>query len=178
MPARKLTSAFCDSISPVGGRQVAYPDQDIRGLELRVSGDGRKSWSYRYWTKTGRRGRVTLGVHSREFGLSDARVAARRAQVVVDDGGDPGMARRVAKIEAATEHIKTFGDLAAAYFSDTERCRYRPKRASTLKHERGVYRVHIEPALSRFRRSYAESLASRPAMTPPRSSASTSLRLC
>lgn len=150
MPARKLTSAFCDSVTPIEGRQVAYPDRDVRGLELRVSGDGRKTWSYRYWTKTGRRGRVTLGVHSREFGLSEARAAARKAQVVVDEGGDPAMARRVAKIEAATEHIKTFSDLAAAYFCDTEKGRYRPKRASSLDNERRVYRVHIEPALSRF----------------------------
>ncbi len=150
MPARKLTSAFCDSVSPTGGRQIAYPDQDVRGLELRVSGDGRKTWSFRYWTKTGRRGRVTLGLHSREFGLSEARSAARKAQVAVDDGGDPAMARRIAKVEAATEHIKSFGDLAAAYFADTEKGRYRPKRASSLKNEKAVYRVHIEPALSRF----------------------------
>jgi len=150
MPARKLTSAFCDSINPMEGRQVAYPDHDIRGLELRVSGDGRKTWSYRYWTKTGRRGRVTLGVHSREFGLSEARVAARKAQVAVDEGGDPAMARRLAKIEATTEHLRTFGDLAGAYFADTERGRYRPKRATSLANEKAVYRVHIEPALSRF----------------------------
>lgn len=150
MPIRKLTSAFCDSVNPVEGRQVAYPDQDVRGLELRVSGDGRKTWSYRYWTKAGRRGRVTIGVHSREFGLSEARAAARKAQVKVDEGGDPGVARRVARIEAATEHLKTFGDLAAAYFDDTEKKRYRPKRESSLTHERNVYRVHIEPALSRF----------------------------
>jgi integrase len=132
------------------GRQVAYPDHDIRGLELRVSGDGRKTWSYRYWTKTGRRGRVTLGVHSREFGLSEARAAARKAQVAVDEGGDPAMAGRLAKIEAATEHLRTFGDLAGAYFADTERGRYRPKRATSLANEKAVYRVHIEPALSRF----------------------------
>jgi integrase len=150
MPARKLTSAFCDSVNPIEGRQIAYPDQDVRGLELRVSGDGRKTWNYRYWTKTGRRGRLTLGVHSREFGLSDARAAARKAQVTVDDGGDPAMARRVAKIEAATEHIRTFGDLAAAYFDDTEKGRYRPKRASSLKLERMVYRVHVEGALGRL----------------------------
>lgn len=53
MPARKLTSAFCESIQPIGARQVAYPDHDVRGLELRVSGDGRESWSYRHRTKTG-----------------------------------------------------------------------------------------------------------------------------
>jgi hypothetical protein len=51
-----------------------------------VSGDGRKTWSYRYWTKIGRRGRVILGVHLREFGLSEARAAAGKAQVAVDEG--------------------------------------------------------------------------------------------
>jgi integrase len=150
MPVRKLTRAFCDAVSPIEGRQIGYPDQDVRGLELRVSGDGRKTWSYRYRTRAGRRGRITLGVHSREFGLSEARCAARKAQVTVDEGGDPAMARRVAKIEAATEHLRTFGDLAAAYFADTERGRYRPKRASSLKIEKMVYRVHVEPALSRL----------------------------
>ncbi|TAJ70231.1 MAG: DUF4102 domain-containing protein [Phenylobacterium sp.] len=94
MPIRKLTSALCDSVNPTEGRQVAYPDHDVRSPELRVSGDGRKTWSHRYWTKTGRRGRVMLGVHSREFGLSEARAAARKAQVKVDEGGDPAMARR------------------------------------------------------------------------------------
>lgn len=117
---------------------------------MRVSGDGRKVWSFRYTTKLGRRGRVTLGIHSREFGLSEARTAARKAQVAVDEGGDPAMARRVGKVEAATEHIKSFGDLAAAYFTDTEKGRCRPKRASSLTNERAVYRVHIEGALARM----------------------------
>lgn len=60
------------------------------------------------------------------------------------------MARRVAKIEAATEHLKTFGDLAAANFADTEAGRYRPRRPRSLDNERRIYRVHIEPALARL----------------------------
>ena len=62
---------------------------------------------------------MTLGVHSREFGLSEARAAARNAQVAFDEGGDPATARRLAKIEAATEPLSTFGDLAGADFADT-----------------------------------------------------------
>jgi len=150
MSAKKLTSAFCDAAKPQAGRQISFPDHDVRGLELRVSGEGRKTWSYRYHARSGRRGRVTLGVHSAEFGLSEARTKARKMQVVVDDGGDPGMARQVAKVTAATEHIKTFADLARAYFAATESGRYRPKRKTSLANERAVYRVHIERAIGRL----------------------------
>ena len=38
----------------------------------------------------------------------------------MDEGGDPGMSRRVAKVVAAIEHLKTLGDLAQAYFAATE----------------------------------------------------------
>ncbi len=115
-----------------------------------MSGDGRKAWSFRYRTRRGRQGRVTLGLHSTAFGLKDARDAARKLKVAVADGGDPAVEIRVAKTEAATEHLKTFGDLAEAYFKATETGRYRPKRASSLKLEKMVYRVHIESPLARM----------------------------
>jgi len=147
---QRLTSAFCDAVKPSAGRQTAYPDPDVLGLELRVSGDGRKTWSFRYRTRIGRQGRVTLGVHSSAYGLREARDAARKLKVAVAEGSDPAMDFRVAKTEAATEHLKTFGDLAEEYFRATETGRYRPKRASTLKLERMVYRVHIEGPLARM----------------------------
>jgi integrase len=150
MATQRLTSAFCDAVKPSAGRQTSYPDPDVLGLELRVSGDGRKAWSFRYRTRLGRQGRVTLGVHSPVFGLRDAREAARKLKVAVADGGDPAMDFRVAKTEAATDHLKTFGDLAAEYFSATEKGRYRPKRASSLNLEKMVYRVHIEGPLARM----------------------------
>jgi hypothetical protein len=150
MGTRRLTAAFCDAVQSEFGCQLSFPDHDVRGLELGVSGEGRKVWSYRYRTQLGRRGRVTLGVHSDKSGLAEARTAARKAAVIVDGGGDPPMARRVAKIEAATEHLKTFGDLAAANFADTEAGRYRPRRPRSLDNERRIYRVHIEPALARL----------------------------
>ncbi len=150
MGSRKLTAAFCDAVQPVVGRQVAYPDQDVHGLELRVSGDGRKTWSYRYRTRAGRSGRVSLGQHSEAFGLKDARSAARGLQQAVAEGGDPALRLRSAKIEAATEHLRTVADLAGAYFADTEAGRYRPKRPRSLENERQVYRVHIAPALGRL----------------------------
>jgi integrase len=150
MPAKKLTSAFCDTVRPHAGRQISFPDRDVGGLELRVSGEGRKTWTYRYRTHSGRQGRMTLGVHSPQFGVREARTAARKMQVAVDEGGDPGMARRTAKVVAASELLKTFADLADAYFAATESRRYRPKRKTSLANERAVYRVHIERAIGRL----------------------------
>lgn len=98
----------------------------------------------------GRHGRVTVGLHSHVFGLKDAREAARKLKVAIADGGDPAVDIRVAKTEAATEHLKTFGDLAQDYFSATEKGRYRPKRGSSLNLEKMVYRVHIEGPLARM----------------------------
>lgn len=65
-------------------------------------------------------------------------------------GGDPAEARRRAKVEASTEHLRTFADLAEAYFNATEKGRYRPKRPNSLRNERAVYRVHIERAIGRL----------------------------
>lgn len=151
MPARRLTAAFCESVKPVAGKQTAYPDADVRGLELRVSGDGRKTWTFRYRTLDARQSRLSLGVYSPAFDLAKARTEARKARVAVDEGDDPASVQRVAKETARSEPIQTFGDLAAAYFRETERGSYRPKRPSSLTNEHQVYRVHIEPALARMR---------------------------
>lgn len=150
MPAVRLTRSFCDMVTPQAGRQTAYADSEARGLELRLSGDGRKSWSYRYRTRLGRQARVSLGVYSPEFSVAEARVSARRIQVEVDQGSDPAASRRAAKIEVSLEPVRTFGDLADAYFAATREGRYRPKRPTSLANELAVYRVHIQPALERL----------------------------
>ncbi len=155
MTARNLTAKFCESVEPTPGRQVAYPDAGASGLELRVSSDGRRTWSFRYRTKTGRQGRITLGVFSNEFGLSRARREATKARVLVDEGGDPAEILREQRIRARTESVRTFDDLAESYFSATENGRYRPrgqaKRASSLRNERAVYKLHIKPELGKVR---------------------------
>ncbi|MFZ5720685.1 MAG: hypothetical protein ACOY5Y_14605 [Pseudomonadota bacterium] len=50
MGTRRLTAAFCDAVQSEFGCQLSFPDHDVRGLELGVSGEGRKVWSYRYRT--------------------------------------------------------------------------------------------------------------------------------
>jgi len=155
-------------MSPAGPKaaRVAYPDSDVRGLELRVAGSGEKSWSFRYRDKlTDRQCRVMIGLYdpivddvadNREDGrrltLQGARVAARLLRAKVDGGDNPAAKRRTARSDAKAQPLKTMSDLAAAYFkaceSGTQRSgRGRKKAPSTLAAERWLWTKHAEPRL-------------------------------
>lgn len=181
MPATKLTARFCESVKPVPGKQVAYPDSQVKGLEFRVSGDGRKTWSFRYRTREGRQGRVTLGVFvggmdsrpkpaavdddaaglakaddtSATFDLVRARVEASKLRVVVDEGKDPAEILRARKEAAKAEPIRTFDDLAETYFKACERGEWAPKgrkkRAVSIANDREVYRLYLKTSLGKLR---------------------------
>ncbi len=155
MPAVKLTARFCEGAKPTKGKQLSYPDAVVTGLEFRISGSGRKSWSFRYRTHDSRQGRLTLGVFSDSYDLEKARREAAKVRVVVDDGGDPAEVKRATKHKAKTEPIRTMDDLAETYFAACERGEWRPKnkhkRASTLKNEREVYRLYLKGPLGRTR---------------------------
>ncbi|MDB5483001.1 MAG: hypothetical protein JWO83_4054 [Caulobacteraceae bacterium] len=155
MPATKLTARFCEGAKPTPGKQVAYPDSLVKGLEFRVSGDGRKTWSFRYRTREGRQGRVTLGVFSDAFDLEKARKEAARARVMVDEGKDPAAVLRAEKDAAKLEPIRTFDDLAEAYFKACERGEWAPKgrkkRAVSIENDRTVYRLYIKAPLGKLR---------------------------
>jgi len=88
MAARQLTDRFCESVKPIEGRQVAYPDTKSRGLELRVSGDGKKAWYFLYRTRDGAQRRLKVG----DFPTLDLKRArdltdVRRGEVAA--GADP-----------------------------------------------------------------------------------------
>jgi len=178
MPKRSettLTAAFCRSAKPgismtASGPQfvrAAYPDHDVRGLELRVSAAGEKTWSFRYRDKvTAKQSRVTIGVYdptvdapadepseTRRLTLQGARVAARLLRARVDAGGDPAAERRDARERVKAQPIKTVGDLATAYFlaceTGTHRSgRRRKKTESTLTGERWLWRKYLENRIS------------------------------
>lgn len=144
---KKLEKAFCDAVQPIAGRQVSYSDGEVPGLELRVSGQGRKVWCYRYRTRSGQQRRATIAPYSAVFGPYEARSAALVLQTQAALGEDPIKALRSGNVGLTTEALSTFGNLATSYFKATEQGRYRPKRASTLALEKQVYRVHIASRL-------------------------------
>lgn len=171
---RDLTAAFCRSAKP-GVRETAsgleycrasYPDGDVRGLELRVTPNGEKSWAFRYRDRiTGKQSRVTLGrfdphVDSpvevepgvRRLTLYGARVTARQLRAKVDNGGDPATDLRQAKAQARSQTVKTMSDLAEVYFEACESGIYRSgrrrrKATSTLTGERWLWKRYLDRRL-------------------------------
>jgi len=171
--AQGLTAAFCRTARPrlsqtrSGPKEIQsdYPDNDVRGLALRVSPGGQKSWCFRYRDRmTGAQHRLTMGLFDPSVDsepdadglctltLQGARVAARKLRTQVDADRNPALERRRAKHAARSEPIKSMKDLAGVYFKACEAGthrggRGRKKAASTLTAERWLWTKHIEPRL-------------------------------
>jgi integrase len=85
-----LTDRFVAG-AKANGPRAEYFDTKVRGLSLRVSPGGVKSWSLHY---TGaKRSRVTLGSYP-SMGLAAARGAALEARAQVEAGADPRRSHR------------------------------------------------------------------------------------
>lgn len=161
MPIENLTEKRCSGAKAEPGQRLELWDANVKGLCLRVSGDT-KSWVFRYRRSDGSQPRLKLGTFTpgtkdvvddsgevRAFTLAGARARARKLRTIIDDGGDPAGEKRRAIAEAKAQPLKTFGDLAEAYFRACERGDWKPKgrqkRASTITDEKRIYRVHVEP---------------------------------
>jgi len=91
MPQIELTDKFCRAAKVTGGAKVDYFDTTVKGLCLRVSAAGGKTWHAVYskpngkraWLKLGRYPEMALG------GDTGARQRARDARAKVSEGGDP-----------------------------------------------------------------------------------------
>lgn len=113
----KLTAQRLDSLAPEPDRRVDYWDTDVRGLCVRVSPDGTKSFCV--WTRvrgTRRAVRVTLGKYrgAEVFGLKHARDKAREVLHQAATGTDPAAAKRRERAAG------TFGDLVGSYLDASE----------------------------------------------------------
>lgn len=173
LATQSLTVAFCRSARPSLGEtgvgaapvQTDYPDLDVRGLALRVSPGGQKSWCYRYRDRlTGKQSRVTLGTfdpHSdgepdetgvRALTLHGARIAARQLRAQVDAGRNPALEIRRRREQARAYEIKSVADLAEAYFKACEMGvhrggKRRKKADSTLAGERWLWGRYLQGRL-------------------------------
>lgn len=138
MPSIQLTDAFLRSVAP-SEKLTEYWDKRVRGLLLRVSPGGKKTWSFRYRAKgSATFERMPLG-HYPEVGLALARERAQEKRVAVAGGADPQGERRAAK-EAATK-AQTFNDLADAYLD-----RYARIHKASWKNDAVLLKAHVRPA--------------------------------
>jgi integrase len=129
---KPLTDALLRAIKPSTGR-VEMADAACRGLSLRVTAAGAKSFAFRYRPHGSKRlERVTLGAYP-DVSLRHARDRADALRRQVADGENPSARRR----EAPT---RSFAALADRYLSEHAR---RFKRSAD-KDERNL-RLHVLP---------------------------------
>ncbi len=85
MPRIALTDRFCATAKPLGVR-TDYFDAIIKGLALRVTETGHRSWSLLFTSpRDGKRARATLGTYP-ATSLAGARGKAQEARAHVDAG--------------------------------------------------------------------------------------------
>jgi len=117
MPRLALTDRFVSGLHPAG--RVVYFDSKTRGLALRGTASGIKTWAFVY-RASGKPTWITLGAYP-AVTLADARTLALSARHSIDvEKRDPAeelrVARQAAKAEApAAPVVFTFGDMAKVY---------------------------------------------------------------
>ncbi|MYZ47337.1 tyrosine-type recombinase/integrase [Propylenella binzhouense] len=103
MPRKNLTSRFCDTVK-VEVRSD-YQDEIVRGLALRVSPNGIKTWNVVYTRESdGSKQRVKIGRYP-AVTLEKARTAALKMVTAVAEGGDPADAKRAQRAAITVEAL-------------------------------------------------------------------------
>lgn len=158
MPTIRLNARAIDALTPMAGKQIDYFDSHTRGLSLRISPSGTKTWMliYRAQTAVGPKlRRLSLGRYP-TLSLADARAEATGRQAgIMRDGADPAAEKK--KVDQAI----TVLDMAEVYLAKHARINKRSwrKDEAILEQDilpiigklspREVERPHIEKILDR-----------------------------
>lgn len=131
MPSRNLTAPFVEKIRPAD-KQIDYFDKSLRGLSLRVSPTGKKTWCvlYRFGGKLTRH---TLGVYP-IVKLADARKQATGALRDVSNKINP------AEKKKADRTATTFRHLAAEYLE-----RHAKRRKKSWRGDERIINKYLLP---------------------------------
>jgi integrase len=128
-----LTKRLIDTTAPAA-RDVVLYDDDVRGLHLKVTPGGKRSFFFFYRTRSGRQRRPKIG----EYGvltLEQARTIARRWALTVAEGGDPSADRQAARA------APTMQDLHDRYVREVQPT----KRPSSQRNDTTHWRRYIMP---------------------------------
>ena len=156
---RNFTDAFINSAEALPSKNgklavTEYRDSKVKGLSLRVTPTGAKSWTYRY-RANGKQKRLSLGKIG-VISLADARNAARQVIADVSNDGDPVLEKQLAKAsENKNMQLRTITQVGEWYFQECAVGRHRPnargaKKQSTIKMEVNYFNRCIVPALGDF----------------------------
>ena len=138
----KLTKRAIDALKPDGLDHVHW-DDELRGFGLRIKQSGLKSFLIQFRNRQGRSRRLTVGQYGR-MTPDEARREARRLLSDVERGLDP------AEQQLQQRNAITVGDLCREYLAAADAGlvigrKELPKKASTLKIDRGRITRHIIP---------------------------------
>jgi integrase len=110
-PKKSLTDGFVRALKAPGGR-TEVGDAGCRGLSIRCTAAGLKTWTYAY-KLNGRMRRITLGEYP-ALGLSEARTQADERRAHRQGGKDP-RALQDAERAAQAQATLTFAELCERY---------------------------------------------------------------
>lgn len=131
-----------------------YRDSKVKGLSLRVTPTGAKSWTYRY-RANGKQKRLSLGKTS-IVSLAEARNTVRTVIAEVSNDRDPVLEKQLAKVsDQENMNLRTIKQVGEWYFQECAVGRHRPnargpKKKSTIDMELGYFYRLIVPALGDF----------------------------
>jgi len=146
--APRLTQRLASEASATGIKQ-RIADHDVKGLFLRITPSGARSYVLRY-SKDGRRGEAAIG-DARAITLVAARAKAiDMLNSLTLQQIDPVRAKQAAIANERQRKHDSFAALTEAYSKDAAR----RKRSSTLEYETWILEKHILPKLGQ--RRYAE----------------------
>jgi integrase len=142
---KHLTDRFVQSVVPPTSGRAVYVDDDAPGLELRVSADGRKSWSIRYRPKGGERKRETHGTYP-AVKLADARQRAKEIAAAAAKGFDlPAQEVREREEKRKAENRpRTLGELLDEYVE--RHCKPSQRKWKLVQR---MFASHVKPEIGK-----------------------------
>ena len=140
-------------LPPPGVARLEVRDPEERGLVLRVTSTGQRTWSVRYVNAAGDHRRKSLGSFP-AVGLARAREEARKVKGGVAQGKDIIAIERRAAADAKRDKLNSLNAIADQYFADAELGLHRPngrgpKAASTTNEEKRLFDRFIRKGLGK-----------------------------
>lgn len=143
MASKKLTARFVETATTKLERED-FRDAAVRGLQLRVTKAGTRTWAFRYRRQSdGKLRRVTLGTFPSKS-LDEARQLAKEHSASVGRGGDP------AGDVQERRQAETFVEIADDWL---ERHAKPNKGSRTVRDDQSMLARHIIPAIGAMKAS-------------------------
>lgn len=130
----RLTDKDVRNLAAAPGQRIEIPDDIQRGLRIRVTDKGVKTWSVQRRIN-GRKRRFTIGSYP-EISLAKARDRAARLLVQAADGHDPVLEKRQLRQQPMEPTTPTLAEAIEAYGQHIRGdSRYQREKVSTLQRE-------------------------------------------